>query len=256
MKNVGRLAAWAIFVLFVVPGLVSLFNHQPLVGAAALIVALAAFPPLWSSDVLRNAPFAARAALGIFGFVLLMLSVPKPANQPQPAAPTATTAAKPETPSAPPPAASDTPPAAEAAPANWSYDETFDAMRNKSTYFACVKSDNELEFRFPYDGGVHGTLCFRNSSQFGTDVYLTMEKGQFTCSFEGCAVHLKFDGGRILSFGASEATGGNANVLFIHGYSKLKQLMRNGKHLILEAEFYEDGMEQLQFTISGFDWKH
>lgn len=255
----ANILGWAIAILFGAGavGALSTGSIGPTICAA--IVALAALPPLWNDPgfVLAKVSRNVRWSAGVLAFLLFAASL---AGNGAPVKAQAVSVAKARVAEAAAPShtvvASTAKPAAAPAPANWHYDSSFDAMRNKTTYFACVTSTNELEFNFPYNGGASGQLCFRNSPQFGKDAYLMMDKGQFNCSFEGCTVHMKFDDGRILSVGATEASGGNTNTIFLHGYSKLESDMRHSKHLIVEAEYFQEGMQQLQFSVSGFDWKH
>ena len=250
----ARIVGWAIAVVFVLAALGMGIEGHVGPGFVALLVAALAFPPLWEWEPLGNVPLAGRITGGVVAVLLIPVLSPSAPSSGPTAATSAPAAQQPSSASTTPLPVSDAAPAAK--PSNWNESQELDPMRNKSTYYDCIISDNALQFSFPYGGGSSGHLCFRNSPRFGTDVYLRMDKGQSTCSFEGCTLHMKFDDGPILAFGATEASGGNTDTVFIHGYARLKQLMRKSKHMILEAEFFQEGVQQLDFTVSGFDWKH
>jgi hypothetical protein len=142
-----------------------------------------------------------------------------------------------------------------AKPSNWRYSEQQDKMRNQTTRYASLESNNQLSFDFPYNGGSTGTLTLRLSPKYGKDVILQIEKGQFLCSsFDGCAVHVKFDKRPIEVYSAGEATDGSSNVLFIHNYAGFLKQLRQAKSLTIEAHFYQEGWRQLEFSPAGLNW--
>jgi hypothetical protein len=138
----------------------------------------------------------------------------------------------------------------------WEYTSTPDEMRGKATESACIESETELHFAFPYNGGSRGELCFRRSPKFGDAVYLTIQNGQFLCSqFLSCHVRAKFDQNPIWTLPAAEAADGSMNTIFIRAYGKMMRSIKKSKKLIVEANFYQAGEQQLEFDVSGFNWK-
>ena len=136
----------------------------------------------------------------------------------------------------------------------WRYSEQLDKMRNQTTRYASLNSDNELSFQFPYNGGSTGELTLRVSPKYGKDVILQVTKGQFLCSFEGCYVHVKFDNRPIVQYGAAEPSDGTSNLIFIHNYAGFVQQLKHAKKLTIEAEFYQEGRQQLEFSAAGLNW--
>jgi hypothetical protein len=141
-----------------------------------------------------------------------------------------------------------------AAPSNWQYRQQEDKMRDQITRYASLESDNQLSFDFPYNGGSTGRLTLRISPKYGKDVMLRIDKGQFTCSFEGCVVHVKFGNRPIESYSAGEPDDGTSNVLFIHNYAGFVKQLRQAKTLTIEAQFYQEGWRQLEFSSAGLNW--
>jgi hypothetical protein len=145
-----------------------------------------------------------------------------------------------------------------ASESDWYYEQTTDQMRGETSYQASVASNNELDFAFPYSGGSRGRLTVRWDKKFGgNDVYLTMDKGQFIChSFTGGHVSAKFDNGPIKRFRCNEPSDGTTGVLFIEPASSFIADAKRSKKLVLEAEFFQEGMRQLEFDIAGLKWDH
>ena len=137
----------------------------------------------------------------------------------------------------------------------WRYSEQEDKMRNQTTKYAELDSDNLLSFDFPYNGGSTGDLMLRVSAKYGKDVILEVSKGQFLCTFEGCYVHVKFDNQPIVQYGAAEAADGRSDMIFIHNYPGFVQRLRHAKKITIEAEFYQAGWQQLEFSPTGLNWQ-
>lgn len=137
----------------------------------------------------------------------------------------------------------------------WEYHQQEDKMRNQSTKYASLDSDNALSFDFPYNGGSMGELVLRNSPKYGKDLMLQISKGQFMCnSYDGCYVHVKFDNQPIVQYEATESSSGRSDVIFIHNYGAFIQHLKQAKKVIIEAEFYQEGWKELEFSPTGLNW--
>lgn len=62
---------------------------------------------------------------------------------------------------------------------DWVYTSEKDEMTDKVSTYATLKSENIVDFDFPYNGGSYMTLSVRKSPKYGTDVYIHISKGQF-----------------------------------------------------------------------------
>jgi hypothetical protein len=136
----------------------------------------------------------------------------------------------------------------------WSYTTSEDKMRNATTQHASITSINALNFEFPYNGGSTTDLTLRKSPKFGNDAIITISKGQFSCASD-CTISVKFDNGKIEKYSATEPSDGTSNMLFITPYSKFVTKLKKAKHLVVEAEFYNEGVQQIEFEVSGLTWK-
>ena len=137
----------------------------------------------------------------------------------------------------------------------WRYDESTDPMRGTTARFAEVISDNELDFEFPYGRGNSTTLTIRKKDK--TDVYLTIEKGQFLCNgfTDDSYVSVKFDDGPIQRFTCASASDGSSDGAFIRNAGRFVTALKASKKVIVEAEFFQSGRRQIIFTTEGFEWE-
>ena len=127
-------------------------------------------------------------------------------------------------------------------------------MRGTKTRFASIESVNELSFGFPYDGG-KATLMLRQRPTDGLNVILKIS-GQFLCnSFEDDTIAAKFDNGPVQNFRCAEPTDASTGVLFIRNEKRFVAKLKKAKALTIEAGFYQQGRRQMQFDVSGLNWK-
>jgi hypothetical protein len=136
----------------------------------------------------------------------------------------------------------------------WGYSTDDDTMGRKRS-FAHVMSNNSLSFDFPYEGSQHGTLVIRKSPQWGTNVMVCIERGQFLCGIDQCIVNVRFDGGPIQRFSASEPSDHSTTTLFLRNEGRFVSQLRRAKVVRIEATFYQEGSQALEFNVEGFDWQ-
>lgn len=138
---------------------------------------------------------------------------------------------------------------------NWSYYTDKDEMRNTTDYGVINQSLDKLYFDFPYQGGSITSLIIRKTSRFGKDVFIKIEPGQFSCGLD-CTISAKFDDGAVEKFSATGASDGSHNLLFISNYTRFVKKLKNAKKLILEIEFYNQGLHQIKFDIQELKWDY
>lgn len=141
------------------------------------------------------------------------------------------------------------------APENWSYLEDTDKMTSKSVYHAQVNAREELEFKFPYQGGAVASIYLRNRDN-KSDAIFMISKGQFTGSFQGQAIRVRFDEEKPFTFNCSPSSDGDSKVLFIDNTKGFITKLKSAKKVIVEAEFYNEGLRQMEFAVDGLKWEH
>ncbi len=95
----------------------------------------------------------------------------------------------------------------------------------------------------------------RKSTESGVNVMLSIERGQFICGFDDCVVNVRFDSGPILRISASAPVDHSSTVLFLESEAKLVSLARKSKIARVEATFYQEGAQTLEFNVEGLEWK-
>ena len=137
----------------------------------------------------------------------------------------------------------------------WVYEESKDEMRGTVTKFAILKSDTTVDFPFPYKGGSYLNIQVRKSAKFGEDVMFVVNKGHLICDYNNCSVNVKFDDGKVTSYPASRAAGGDSTTLFLDGgVSSFVDKLKKSKSIMVEVDFFKHGSEQFSFTNNGLIW--
>lgn len=145
--------------------------------------------------------------------------------------------------------------AEENAAPKWQYIEQPDKMRGSILKVALVESENVAVFNFPYHGGSHMSLGLRKSPRSGSSVMLSIDPGQFVCSWDDCSVQVKFDGGKVESVGVSRSADGSHDLLFIDGHSRFVAKLKKAQTVTVEADFFQSGPRQFEFDVAGLVWK-
>lgn len=137
----------------------------------------------------------------------------------------------------------------------WEYSSHADAMNDRRTEMACVRSENEAQLDFPYHP-VHAQLCLRNSPQYGRDAFVQLEgDGQILCySYQGCSVGVRFDQAQARNFSATDSSDGSSNIVFIRDRRGLERGLRDADRTAIQVQFYQAGRQALIFPTSGLDW--
>ena len=145
---------------------------------------------------------------------------------------------------------------AEVTPASaWAYSTYKDSFTDSVVTLACITSWNTVEFEFPYNGGSSGRFCFRRRAG-KLDSYFEVSKGQILCSYEGCNVQFRFDGGGVQSHPAAESRTHESNILFLTDPKALLPIFHRSKSVRIAAEFYQEGRQTFTFAIGGLDEKN
>ncbi len=146
----------------------------------------------------------------------------------------------------------------DAAAANngaWSYSTDTDKMTSKLDYFAEIEAKDVLNFSAPYDGGSTASLIIRNKAK-QNDVMLKVSKGQFNAGTEGESIKIRFDNDQPVTYTATEPSDGSTDALFIGHESTLIKKLKTAQKIIIEAEFYEDGLKTMEFAVKDLKWDH
>lgn len=136
----------------------------------------------------------------------------------------------------------------------WQFSEDVDKMTSKKVNYASIQANEELDFKFPYDGGSIATLTIRKKDGVN-DIYLNVSKGQFNSSYDGGQIRIKFDNESPKNFSFSSASDGSSDIIFINSTKTIISKLKVTKTIIIEAEFFNEGLRQIEFDVDGFKWE-
>lgn len=136
----------------------------------------------------------------------------------------------------------------------WEYRTNDDPMTGKKVRAAFVSSTNTHEFSFPYAGPQHARLTARKHPQHGSDIILSIERGQLQCtSYSGCNVMVRFGDGQPKRYKAYGPADNSSETLFIEGYADFLRRMQAVDTVRVQASVFQQGSPTWEFDVSGFD---
>ncbi len=128
-------------------------------------------------------------------------------------------------------------------------------MRGGESRFASLDAENTINLDFPY-GEQRGQILIRDSAKFGFDILVGVPSGQVLCnSFQDTYLSVKFDNGGIERFGCTDASDGTNNMVFLNSEKRFLEKLKKSKKLIVEAEFFQNGVQQMTFDTANLDWE-
>jgi len=139
---------------------------------------------------------------------------------------------------------------------NWAYSSGVDKMSEKESKYAQTTSTNVEYLNFPYDGGTSMDIIIRNHPRMGTDAYITVNKGQLNkSSYDGNSIMIKFDGEKAKQYSVNEPSDNSSDTFFINNHKSFISKLKKSNSVIVEVEFYNDGIRQFEFNTTNFVWK-
>ena len=134
---------------------------------------------------------------------------------------------------------------------NWEKDTIYNKMAGTKTFIISTRSTNSLIFKFPYDGGSYVDLMIRYKNN-SNEIMLSINKGQFI----GESIHVKFDNDKQEEYSLSKTTDGSSDVVFLESSKKFINRLKTAKKLMIQAEFFQEGQNIIEFDVEGFKWSH
>lgn len=137
----------------------------------------------------------------------------------------------------------------------WSYSDKADKM-NGTVYVAELTANNLLEFDFPHNGRSSANFTIRKKNG-QTDVFLEVSKGQFMANVvDGGMVRIKFDNKNPVTYSILSPSDGSTEYILFNSTSSLIRKVKKSKRMIIESEFYQSGLKQMEFNVAGLKWNH
>lgn len=136
----------------------------------------------------------------------------------------------------------------------WSYAELSDEMTGRTARTASIRSENTVDFAFPYGGDQHATLMLRTHPSHGEDVILSIERGQLLCQqIDRCRLRVRFDDGEPQNWTARPPADHSTTHLFLDSHDRFVDRLRRAQVVRLQPEVYQEGSPVFEFRVGGYD---
>lgn len=134
----------------------------------------------------------------------------------------------------------------------WKYEKSNDQLRSQTREIATVRSKNTANIGTPY-GVIGADLIVRLKDREIIEILISVDRGQImNCNSFGYNVILaKFDDHPAQSFSCSEPSDRSSNVIFVSPSEDFYQNIKEGRNLIIELTFFQGGVHQFSFNVSG-----
>lgn len=136
---------------------------------------------------------------------------------------------------------------------SWEYFDEQDKMTSEIKYYATIEANDLLYFDSPYDGGSTASFIVRHKDGYG-NAFLKISKGQFIIHTD-TKFRIRFDDEKPNRYSVSNPSDGSSDVVFFRYYQLIDKIKKH-KKMIVEAEFYREGMRPIEFNIEGLKWEH
>lgn len=133
----------------------------------------------------------------------------------------------------------------------WNETTSVDEMTDSENIWKSIYSDNEKEFDFPYNGGSRLQITVRYMKKYGSDVILTLTKGQIHCSeYSGTNyVTVRFDEYPPKKFGVNEPADGSSDYVFLKNPRGFINAAKKAKSIKVQIPVYQEGNPTFLFTV-------
>lgn len=135
----------------------------------------------------------------------------------------------------------------------WAYQELTNPLAKGTIKAAIIHSTNSFEFAFPYQGLQNAKLMVRNHPQEGTELMLTIERGQLLCHPGSCAYTILFDDGEPMKLEGAYSSDFNSTVVFLKHDVKLLKKLKTAKKVSIGMAVFQEGVRIFEFDVSNLD---
>lgn len=137
------------------------------------------------------------------------------------------------------------------AESKWGYTEKVNEMDDTKTYYAMLKSENKIDFEFPYDGG--STFQFTVRKTNGRyEFVLNVSKGQFmTNILDEEKLRIRFDDNQVFNWNYSNAADASTDVIFPEYSDDFLAHLKASKMMMIEAPFAFAGRKVIRFKTEN-----
>lgn len=134
--------------------------------------------------------------------------------------------------------------------AAWTYQEAEDKMTGKQIKMAACESSTRFWLDFPYQGGQQAVLRVRSHPTEGTDVLVTIDRGQLMDK----GIKARFDDGEPVRFETAGPADHSTEILFILDKKRFLDAIKESRKAFLELQFFQGGAKMMEFDTGGLVW--
>lgn len=143
-------------------------------------------------------------------------------------------------------------PSAPAPPApsellTWEVRESVDDLTGRTIISRVVQSRDEFELGFPYQGPQRAQLMIREHPRFGTDVILSVRRGQILCHVPRCSVDVVFGQGEPSNWRANPAESGSSEFVFLSQTDRFIRELTRSPEVRIAVTFFQNGSQTFVF---------
>ena len=133
----------------------------------------------------------------------------------------------------------------------WQVSESVDEMTDSKNVWKSLVSENLVHFSFPYEGGSSLNVCVRYMKKYGTNVILTISKGQLLSNeYNGTNyVTVRFDDDAPQKFYTTEPADGSSDCLFLTNARKFIKRAKTAKSIKIQVPVYQEGNPTFTFKV-------
>lgn len=136
----------------------------------------------------------------------------------------------------------------------WIYEDVIDKM-GVGVKMACLVSDDILQFNTPYIEESISTLNIRRKGG-RLSVFYFITQGQIVSIdvIQRRPIRVRFDNEQPMVFSVIPPSDSSPNVMFILPAKKMIEKIKKSKKMVIEVEFYNEGLRQIEFNTAGLKW--
>ena len=134
----------------------------------------------------------------------------------------------------------------------WNYREEVDAMRDITSSLAQLTSNDPVDLPFPWQGGTHCTITIIRSGA-RREVLVSAIPAQFQFGRMIYIISSRADSGSILEWSGNKTPNGRLDMMRLTQPEAFVRSFQRARHLVLEADFYNVGRRQFDFSPEGLD---
>ncbi len=87
------------------------------------------------------------------------------------------------------------------------------------------------------------------------EAVLSISKGQFLTGVNGENIDVRFDSLKAETYECSGPADYSTTTLFINSPTKFIAELKKAKKLLIQAVFFDNGTQQMEFNVDGFKWE-